>query len=115
MDAKRFDALVRSWGRRSRRQGVQFLTGLVLGGLVTPFGTQPTAAKPKKTPKKKKKKQRCGGGCPKGFYCCSGDGFADRCCPYLLGQCCPFGCCVLDPNMVCGASESAPCVYVTAD
>ena len=110
MDATRFDALVRSWQWRSRRDSLRWLAGTSLAGVLTWLGTEEAGAKNKK--RKKKKKKPCGGSCPKGFYCCTGGVFGDRCCPYNLGQCCPFACCVNDPNMACGTSESSPCVYV---
>jgi hypothetical protein len=110
MDANGFDALVRSWARGSRRDSLRWLSGGALGGALTWLGAEESGAKDKKKPKKKKKKP-CGGRCPKGFYCCTGGALGARCCPYALGQCCPFACCVNDPNMVCGNSESSPCVY----
>jgi hypothetical protein len=111
MDAERFGNLICKVLSATSRRGVFAGIGWSLLSAL-PIALRPQLVAAKKKPKKKKNKRPCGGGCPKGFYCCQGEGFADRCCPYALGQCCTFGCCVLDPNMVYGNSEISPCVYV---
>jgi hypothetical protein len=98
MDSARIDDLVRSWDRRSRRAGLRWFAGGVVGGALILLGAPQGEAKKKKRPKKKpKKKDACGGKCPQGFHCCP-SGF---CCPADIPVCCPYGCCPADPHVFC--------------
>jgi hypothetical protein len=111
MHAPRFDALVRSLLRGSRRDHMRWLLGSAFAGTLVPLRSALIDAK-KKKPKKKKKKPRtdeCANACPAGFFCCAvGEPF---CCPTRgLPVCCPFGCCPDDPRIGCGPTPDLPCV-----
>ena len=115
MDAQHFENLLRALATASRRN---LLAGLAIGAPVTmlrmPMGSE-THAKQRKHHRKKRRCSRllrCASG-PKG--CCPPDVplcCPERCCPTALSLCCPFACCKNDPNMSCGTTPDAPCVFL---
>jgi hypothetical protein len=110
MESARFDALVRSWQRRSRRDSLRWLAGAAIGGPLALLGLSETGARRKK---KKKRRAACTASCAGKF--CGDDGCGGACGVACTGgKACQSGSCVCPGNtQECNGSCIAPCAAPT--
>jgi hypothetical protein len=118
MDAAHFDALVRTWGIGSRRDGLRWLAAGVLGGALTLRKAGETASKRKRKKKKKKRcavgSRPCAGGCISSGVCCTdsdcgaGGACANGTCLCLSGYKLCQGVCI--PKAFCCCTSGQTCL-----